>query len=124
MFGDFVFFIIFFLVMILSFVMLYRSVMDFFDGSVIFLQLSSKVVSVEFFIRNIVFESGFFFIFVDLGLFDFEMVELRYEFFFQQFLQFIFDSFINFESGKVDLVSNGSLTQFNGVGSKVNIFLF
>lgn len=124
MFGDFVFFIIFFLVMILSFVMLYRSVMDFFDGSVIFLQLSSKVVSVEFFIRNIVFESGFFFIFVDLGLFDFEMVELRYEFFFQQFLQFIFDSFINFEFGKVDLVSNGSLTQFNGVGSKVNIFLF
>lgn len=124
MFGDFVFFIIFFLVMILSFVMLYRSVMDFFDGSVIFLQLSSKVVSVEFFIRNIVFESGFFFIFVDLGLFDFEMVELRYEFFFQQFLQFIFDSFINFEFGKVNLVSNGSLTQFNGVGSKVNIFLF
>lgn len=104
-------------------VMSHRSVMDPLDGSVTSLQSSSKVASAESFIRNTVPESGPLPTLVDLGSSDLEMVEPRHEPFPQQFLQFTFDSSTNFEPGKVDSASNGSLTQFNGVGSKANTSL-
>lgn len=96
-------------------VMSHRSVMDPLDGSISSLQSSSKVASAESFVRNAVPESSPLPTLVDLSSSDLEMVEPRHEPFPQQFLQFTFDS--------GNSASNGSLTQFNGVGSKANTSL-
>lgn len=105
-------------------VMSHRSDVDPLDGSVSSLQSSSKVASAESFLRNgAVPESSPLPTLVDLSSSDLEMVEPRHEPFPQQFLQFVFDNSSNSDPGKGNSASNGSLTQFSGVGSRANTSL-
>lgn len=108
-------------------VMSHRSEMDPLDGSISSLQStlqsSSKVASAESFVRSTVPESSPLPTLVDLSSSDLEMIEPRHEPFPQQFLQFVFDSSANSEPGKGNSASNGSLTQFNGVGGRANTSL-
>lgn len=105
-------------------VMSHRSDMDALDGSISSLQSSSKVASAESFLRNgTVPESSPLPTLVDLSSSDLEMIEPRLEPYPQQFLQFVFDNSSNSDPVKGNSASNGSLTQFSGVGSRANTSL-